>query len=41
LEAEDVNSPDVKCIEELMKAVDDYIPEPKRDIEKTFPDAGR
>ena len=36
LEAEDVNSPDVKCIEELMKAVDDYIPEPKRDIEKPF-----
>ena len=36
LEAEDINSPDVKCIEELMKAVDDYIPEPKRDIEKPF-----
>ena len=36
LEAEDTNSPDVKCIEELMKAVDDYIPEPKRDIEKPF-----
>ena len=36
LEAEDVNSPDVKCIEELMQAVDDYIPEPKRDIEKPF-----
>ena len=36
LEADDINSPDVKCIDELMKAVDDYIPEPKRDIEKPF-----
>jgi len=25
-----------KCMEELMKAVDDYIPEPVRDIEKPF-----
>jgi elongation factor Tu len=36
LEAEDINSPDVKCISELMDAVDAYIPEPKRDIEKPF-----
>ncbi|MDD5344328.1 MAG: elongation factor Tu [Smithella sp.] len=36
LEAEDTNSPDVKCIEELMKAVDDYIPQPTRDTEKPF-----
>ena len=36
LEAEETNSPDVKCIEELMKAVDDYIPEPKRDMDKPF-----
>ncbi|MBN1472053.1 MAG: elongation factor Tu [Syntrophaceae bacterium] len=36
LEAEDANSPDVKSIEELMKAVDDYIPEPKRDTDKPF-----
>ncbi len=36
LEAEDTNSPDVKSIEELMKAVDDYIPEPKRDTDKPF-----
>ncbi len=36
LEAEDTNSPDVKCIEELMKAVDEYIPEPKRDTDKPF-----
>lgn len=25
-----------KCIDELMKAIDDYIPEPKRDIDKPF-----
>ncbi|NLA40664.1 MAG: elongation factor Tu [Smithella sp.] len=36
LEAEDVNSPNVKCIEELMSAVDAYIPEPKRDTDKPF-----
>lgn len=36
LEAEDINSPDVKCIEELMNAVDAYIPEPKRDTDKPF-----
>jgi elongation factor Tu len=36
LEAEETSSPDVKCIEELMKAVDDYIPEPKRDTDKPF-----
>jgi elongation factor Tu len=36
LEAEDTNSPDVKCIAELMEAVDSYIPEPKRDTDKPF-----
>ncbi|PKN17486.1 MAG: elongation factor Tu [Deltaproteobacteria bacterium HGW-Deltaproteobacteria-6] len=36
LEAEDTNSPDVKCIEELMNAVDTYIPQPKRDTDKPF-----
>jgi elongation factor Tu len=36
LEAEDTNSPDVKSIEELMDAVDNYIPEPKRDTDKPF-----
>jgi elongation factor Tu len=36
LEAEETNSPDVKCIEELMNAVDTYIPEPKRDTDKPF-----
>ena len=36
LEAEETNSPAVKCIEELMNAVDNYIPEPKRDTDKPF-----
>ncbi len=36
LEADDINSPDVKSIEELMNAVDNYIPEPKRDTDKPF-----
>ena len=36
LEAEDTNSPDVKSIAELMEAVDNYIPEPKRDTDKPF-----
>ncbi len=36
LEAEDINAPDVKCIQELMDAVDAYIPEPKRDVDKPF-----
>lgn len=36
LECDDINSPDVKCIAELMDAVDSYIPEPKRDTDKPF-----
>ena len=36
LESEDVNSPDVKPIFDLMDAVDAYIPEPIRDIDKPF-----
>ena len=36
LETEDVNSPDAKCVFELMDAVDGYIPEPVRDIDKPF-----
>ncbi len=36
LEAEDTNSPDAKCIFELMDAVDSYIPEPVRDLDKPF-----
>jgi len=35
-----MNNPDdeekTKCIEELLKALDEYIPEPKRDIDKPF-----
>ena len=34
--ATDVNSPDVKCIYELMDAVDSYIPDPARPIDKPF-----
>jgi len=36
LETDDSDSPDAKCIFELMEAVDAYIPEPKRDIDKPF-----
>ena len=36
LESEDVNSPESKCIGELMDAVDSYIPEPKRETDKPF-----
>ena len=36
LESEDVNSPEAKCIGELMDAVDSYIPEPKRETDKPF-----
>jgi len=36
LESDDPNSPDVKSIWELMEAVDNYIPEPKRDTDKPF-----
>ncbi|NPV04269.1 MAG: elongation factor Tu [Syntrophaceae bacterium] len=36
LETDDSNSPDAKCIFELMDAVDSYIPEPQRDLEKPF-----
>jgi len=34
--AGNVDSPDCKCIFELMDALDNYIPEPKRDIDKPF-----
>jgi len=33
LESDDPNSPEAKCIWELMEAVDNYIPEPVRDLE--------
>ncbi len=36
LEADDADSDDVKPIYELMEAIDSYIPEPKRDIDKPF-----
>jgi elongation factor Tu len=36
LESDDVNSEDAKCIFELLDAVDTFIPEPKRDIDKPF-----
>jgi len=36
LEADDVKSPDAKCIFDLLEACDSYIPEPKRDIDKPF-----
>jgi len=36
LESDDPNSEDAKCVWELMDAVDAYIPEPVRDLEKPF-----
>lgn len=36
LEAKSVDDPALKPIEELLKSVDDYIPEPKREIDKPF-----
>ncbi len=36
LEAEGEEGEATKCIEELMDAIDSYIPEPKRDIDKPF-----
>ncbi len=36
LESDDPNSPEAKCIWELMEVVDSYIPEPVRDLEKPF-----
>ena len=36
LETDDANSPDAKCIFELMDAVDTYIPDPQRDLDKPF-----
>ena len=36
LEADDPDSPDVKSITELMDAIDAYIPQPLRDLEKPF-----
>ena len=36
LESGDPESEDTKCIAELMDAIDNYIPEPERDIDKPF-----
>jgi elongation factor Tu len=36
LQSDDPESEDAKCIFELLKALDSYIPEPKRDIDKPF-----
>ncbi|MBW1983152.1 MAG: elongation factor Tu, partial [Deltaproteobacteria bacterium] len=36
LESEDPKSDEAKCINELMDAIDSFIPEPKRDIDKPF-----
>jgi elongation factor Tu len=36
LESDDPNSDEAKCVFELMDAIDDYIPEPERDIDKPF-----
>lgn len=36
LEADDPNSPDAKSVWDLMAAVDNYVPLPKRDTEKPF-----
>jgi elongation factor Tu len=36
LEQEDTKAPDVKCIDELMDAIDNYIPQPVRDLDKPF-----
>ncbi|MDL5050069.1 elongation factor Tu [Oscillatoria amoena NRMC-F 0135] len=36
LAAGDPNSPDAKCILDLMDAIDSYIPEPTREIDKPF-----
>ncbi len=36
LEADDADSPDAKCVLDLLEALDTYLPEPERDIDKPF-----
>jgi elongation factor Tu len=36
LETDDPNADDAKCIQELMDALDSYIPVPERDVDKPF-----
>ena len=35
-QAGNAQSPDLKCINELLDAIDTYVPEPKRDVDKPF-----
>ncbi|MBT4485419.1 MAG: elongation factor Tu [Candidatus Latescibacteria bacterium] len=35
-DGQDVNNPDIECISELLKALDDYIPIPERSLDKPF-----
>jgi len=36
MEAQGADGPDTACVDELLKAVDDYFPEPTRDVDKPF-----
>jgi elongation factor Tu len=36
LESDDNNAEEVKCVFELMQAIDDFVPEPERDVDKPF-----
>ena len=36
LESDDFDSEEAKCVFELMDAIDSYIPEPERDVDKPF-----
>ncbi len=36
LDSDDAETEDAKCIFELLSAIDDYIPEPERDVDKPF-----
>ena len=36
LECDNVDAPEAKCIFELLDAIDSYIPEPERDVDKPF-----
>ncbi|MFB3111462.1 MAG: EF-Tu/IF-2/RF-3 family GTPase, partial [Gemmatimonadales bacterium] len=36
LETEDADSPETACIQELLEALDTYIPQPEREIDKPF-----
>jgi elongation factor Tu len=36
MESDDVDSEEAKCVFELMEAVDSYVPDPQRDVDKPF-----